>query len=197
MQKNVKVKFDTHEMAERVRELLHYDVELDDIFLIFSNFDKVAFEAAVALEGLNRKDYSYVGGGESTDLGIYGLATCTSTRYTFTRPCRLVSLEFSLRLFDGSLQKFSLAVDYSEFPMRRLSRFDEFPLRLDSVSLEFARLLQHYEMCDRTKIVSVVEMMYVRADKRNNPCRYYLIINGEIRSNAIEFYPIGTCVTVS
>ena len=65
------------ENAIAVKEHL-FDVELNGDCLIFSTFDKEVFKFAVALEGLNRRDYAFV----CSDPNIqskFGFLPCKTT----------------------------------------------------------------------------------------------------------------------
>lgn len=178
------VKFNnSSEDAKKVKQHFH-DVVLDGSRLVFSKFDRQAFDLAVALEGLRcNTDYSFVNDDEevSSDLAR---AVCIHTRPALV-------LEMSLCLSESAHYEFSLSVD----PGARIvttPEFDDFPLVIDPCSIELARVLQN----ETQRIISPILKASLQIE-RGNVTYYHLLIMGNRSSRIIRFYPTNFCLRVN
>lgn len=187
MQKTVK--FETPEMAERVKEHLHYDVELDGSSLICSKFDRQAFDCAAGLEGLKKtRDYSFV---EEDPDPCHGLVFSPS--WASTRPSVLLEMTFHL---SGYCYEFRLLVDSSERTVTT-PIFNEFSLIIDEVSIELATILQNETQHPSVPFIMPIQKASLQVERSNNICRYYLVIMGNGVSRMINFYPTNVCFSVT
>ena len=181
------VKFSSPEIAGNVAQHL-YGVELDGDRLIFSKFDKQAFNLAVGLTGLDNAAYSFIDKNgraySNPDSALLVLA---------------VELEFRRPSYSDSMPFFYLEYSFDLLIDRVIEQspdFDDFSLVVNAQLLEFALTLERETSSVIQDYVSTIESASLRLC-RDGFLNSLLMINSEGHTRILKFSPTNVSITSS
>jgi hypothetical protein len=186
-----KVKFQTHEIAQRFAE--HFPVvAIEDNCLTFLKFDQQAFELVVALEQLDTKDYSFVLEDKKDCLSPLRLAhildrindTARVNTNGLIPPKPIIELEIWFLIHGNYFcRTFTL--------LEKPNMGTESILVVTSEALSLITMLHMQDgppLCGSWEnIISKVESISLYMEFESAKCT--LTVVGENRSNVIVFYP--------
>ena len=194
------VKFKTPNFAERVREYFPDITEIEGEILTFSQFDHPAFRLVVALEGLERSDYTFIEEQRASPQPweIAGANFRSRRRsaileiniYTVRQP------EIPLQLVWNDIPTLNdCRVERREFRLSVAAEIpsantQEIPLTINSDLVAFAMflgMLGDGNALIRT-IIAEIESAFCEIDCRTSVCKYYLKMTRNGQTQTTRFY---------
>lgn len=203
-----KIRFESLQAAEKVVEHL-YNVQVDATCLVFSDFDEEAFELAVALEGLQEKDYEYVidsNYNHYVERALRNLALdrIANPQATAWMGGYKVNIDL-LKIPDDS----ALLVDPNAFLFRLSSnlgpRLSLLPCGAKELSIEitvdnefrqFIFILKQLINTCLTLLGEIDRAVLTAKNLHTRDVQYFLTIFCGSQSQIIQFYPVNNNITI-
>lgn len=162
--------------------------------LKFLEFDRLAFELAIDLEGLIEADYTIIYDERPTHLE---LDENPIKHPTYKKDKSISLLEISFQICKMCVDepnkvsltggcKYGLVVDRS---FKNIPQVKEIPLVINPVFHRFAKMIQYIHQENTQEHITYIDTAACLLNYGSDGCEYYLRINGEGESQRLRFYP--------
>jgi hypothetical protein len=202
------VKFDSPEIAQKVEAHLPY-VKVEGDRLIFSKFDKPAFELAVALEGLDKTVYSFIENNgkncqNSPSRGTF-LVGAIALKVRRGSTILQIDIEMERRLYYSYSGERNLHEAHYNFVLFAFTNdgqiiqphsLSELFFVINDQLICFARLVQHETSV--TEIISRIERVVLQLNENHTTCTLTITGDTPTQTNQtvrIMFIPSAVNIT--